>query len=111
MDKVTMEIGGRIRFLRKALKLTQAQVAEIVGIDSSFYGQIERGANVPSLKTLLAIADALSVNPADLLPSKKDKKTDKLHFAALEKAFSGLNAEKKHFVLSLVHDIAKELKR
>jgi len=111
MDKLTVEIGSRIRFLRKALKLTQAQVAEIAGIDSSFYGQIERGANVPSLKTLLAIAEALNADPADLLPSRKAKKADKLHFAALERIFSGLNAEKKNVVLSLVHDIAKQFKR
>ena len=56
MDKLYAEIGARMRALRKALKLTQAQVAEAACIDPSFYGQLERGANIPSVKTLLAVA-------------------------------------------------------
>lgn len=49
--------------------MTQAEVSEIADIDTSFYGQIERGANIPSLKTFVSIARALKVNSSDLLPS------------------------------------------
>jgi len=45
--------------------MTQAQVAEAANIGTSFYGQIERGANTPSLKTLAAVASALKANPSD----------------------------------------------
>jgi len=42
MDKFYREIGKRMKSVRMALKMTQAQVAEKACIDPSFYGQIER---------------------------------------------------------------------
>jgi len=48
--------------------MTQQKIAEHIGIDTSYYGQIERGTNIMSLKTLFAIAEVGGVNPADLLP-------------------------------------------
>lgn len=73
VDKLFFEIGSRIRNFRKTLRLTQAHVAEQAGVDASFYGQIERGANVPSIRTLFAIAAALHVDATDLLPEIKNK--------------------------------------
>ncbi len=61
-------IGERVFAVRTALGMTQQKMAEKVGIDTSFYGQIERGAGIMSLKTLFTIADVGGVNPADLLP-------------------------------------------
>lgn len=110
MDKLFVEIGGRIRELRKALKLTQAEVAEKAGIDSSFYGQIERGANIPSLKTFLAIAAALRAEPGELLPSYKGKSGDAT-LSAVDSLLGELKPEKRRFVLTMVRDIVAELKK
>lgn len=52
-------IGKRIRKARRALDLTQEQLAEAVGVSTSFIGHIERGTRVPSIQTLFAICRAL----------------------------------------------------
>jgi transcriptional regulator with XRE-family HTH domain len=111
MQKTYRDIGARIRSLRQVLKLTQAEVAERCGIDPSFYGQIERGANVPSLRTLYAVAEVLRVEPADLLPKLGRKSPDPLMTEALGSLLSRLKPKKRRFLLSVVRDIAGKLER
>ena len=53
-------IGKRIRKVRRSADLTQEQLAEIVGISTSFIGHIERGSRIPSIQTLYSIC--LSLN-------------------------------------------------
>ncbi|KAF0124963.1 MAG: hypothetical protein FD189_2013 [Elusimicrobia bacterium] len=93
-----------MRSVRKALRFTQSQVAEKAGIDTSFYGQIERGANVPSLKTFVAIADALKADPADLLAGRGGGE-QKLYGAVMEQLLTGLDRKKRALVLGLLKDI------
>ncbi|MDE2143017.1 MAG: helix-turn-helix transcriptional regulator [Elusimicrobia bacterium] len=111
MQKIYREIGARVRSLRKALKLTQAEVAERIGIDPSFYGQIERGANVPSLRTLFAIAAALKVEPSDLLPKSGEAAgADPLMTKSLGALLARLEPKKRRVLLSVVRDLADEFR-
>ena len=98
-----------MRAVRKALRLTQAQVAERAGIDHSFYGQIERGVNIPSLKTFAAVAGALKVNPADLLAGCAHGK-ERLYEGAMESLLAGLSHKRKALVLGLLKDIVSQYK-
>lgn len=95
--------------MRTALRMTQAQVAEAAGIDASFYGQIERGVNVPSLKTFAAIAVALKINSSDLLPGRSRGK-ERLYETAVESLLSDLDPKRKAMVLGLVKDIVARYK-
>ena len=52
-------LGARIQELRKHAHLTQAQLAEIIGIDEKHMSKIECGRHFPSLDLLNKIADAL----------------------------------------------------
>jgi transcriptional regulator with XRE-family HTH domain len=45
-------IGASVRAARQRLDLTQADVAERVGIATEVYGRLERGHMLPSVKTL-----------------------------------------------------------
>lgn len=110
MEKVYREIGARIRALRSAAKLTQAEVAEKAGLDASFFGQLERGANVPSLRSIYSIAAALSVEPADLLPAPGKAKDRDPVIKALDAALERLPPRRRRFLLGVVRDIAGELK-
>ena len=111
MKKVYRDIGARIRALRQALKLTQAELAERAGIDPSFYGQIERGVGVPSLRTLFAVAAVLRVEPAELLPKAAGRGPDPLMTEALGSLLSRLKPGKRRFLMGVVRDLADELKR
>ncbi|MBI4350118.1 MAG: helix-turn-helix transcriptional regulator [Elusimicrobia bacterium] len=107
MDNFYAEIGRRMKSVRTALRLTQAQVAEKAGIDTSFYGQIERGANIPSLRTFAAVAAALKLDASDLLPRQP---RGRLHETAVENLLAGLDSKRKALVLGLVKDIVARYK-
>lgn len=57
-------IGKYLRRLREQKGLTREQVAEAVGIDYTFIGQIERNQKVGSVHTLIKIAKTLNIEPA-----------------------------------------------
>lgn len=56
-------IGGRLRRIRKERGFTQKKLVEVIAgkIDYSYIGKIERGEQLPSIKVLKRISDALSV--------------------------------------------------
>jgi transcriptional regulator with XRE-family HTH domain len=56
---------------RKSLGLTQAQLAEMLDVDTETLSRFERGKHLPSLVTLEKIADQLAVKVADLLSEKE----------------------------------------
>lgn len=59
--------GDRIKHFRLELGLTQEQIEEKTGMDFSQWGKIERGQTNITLSTLIFIAEALEVKPADLI--------------------------------------------
>ena len=61
------EIGQRIRKNRKALSLSQDELAEMVGISSMYMSHIETGNTKLSLPVLVSIAKALEVRTDELL--------------------------------------------
>ena len=56
------ELGKRIRKYRKAAHLTQSNLAEIVECSDGHISQIERAVGIPSLETVVRIANALQVS-------------------------------------------------
>lgn len=65
VDYVAM--GRRLKYKRRSLKMSQEELAKAVQISMSFYGNIERGKRIPSIDTLVAIANALGVGTDYLL--------------------------------------------
>lgn len=60
MDKA--ELGSRIREARLAKGFTQEVLAEIAEIGVMYYGEVERGVKMPSMKTFIKIINALDVS-------------------------------------------------
>lgn len=62
-------LGELIRSLRKARGLTQAQLAEAIGVDESYISKIEKGklSYTPSEETLRLLAQVLDADPLELL--------------------------------------------
>ena len=61
------KIGQRIRKYRKAMNLSQENLAEKVGISATHMSHIETGNTKLSLPVFVAIAQALSVQTDELL--------------------------------------------
>ena len=60
MDYV--ELGKRVRMMRCYRDITQQQLAEKVGISTSFVGHVERGSRKASVETIIGIARVLHVD-------------------------------------------------
>ena len=70
-----MEIGTRIKEMRKARNITQVQLAQMTGISQSSISAIEKLTNNPSAVTLKLIAAALGCTVGELLGEKKEQET------------------------------------
>ena len=60
-------LGRRLKSRRRAAKLSQEELAKLVQISVSYYGNIERGRRIPSLDTLVTLANVLEVSMDYLL--------------------------------------------
>ena len=65
--KVLVELGRAIRRTRKGQGISQEQLALSADLDRSYVGGVERGEHNLTVMTLVKLADALGVNPRDLL--------------------------------------------
>ncbi len=71
-NDIPVQLGKRIRTLRRLQKLTIEKLGEKTGISYKFIGEVERGVANPSLDTLAKIAEALGVNINALFPGTND---------------------------------------
>lgn len=60
-------IGQRIRRFRKASRLSQEELAELIGISTTHMSHIETGNTKLSLQVLVSLAEKLGVRTDDLL--------------------------------------------
>lgn len=51
----------RLKLLREERKLTQARLAELIGVNARAYNRWERGNFIPQLDTLIKLADVLNI--------------------------------------------------
>ncbi len=79
--KFGKKVCERIREIRKSMKLTQSQFAELAGLSEDSVGKIERGDTIPTIDTLYKIATGLKIPVEKLLPLEKQAPTDKLNRA------------------------------
>lgn len=61
------EIGNRIRKYREDRKLSQKQLAELIGVSNSRVSNWEQGINRPDADILAELCRALKVSPSELL--------------------------------------------
>lgn len=61
-ERLAAGIGRRARLARRALRMTQADVAERLGVTTEFYARIERGHALPSVTTLARLAGMLDLD-------------------------------------------------
>lgn len=77
MSSIYSDVGKKIRVYRKANNYTQDELGEILKIDQSYLGRIERGEINVTLETLSKIAEALHINPSQLLENQKRQSRNK----------------------------------
>lgn len=75
---ISKNIHLKIREIRKAMRLTQSQFAELVNLSEDSVGKIERGVTIPTIETLYKIAGGLKIPVQDLISPSKENPPYKL---------------------------------
>lgn len=92
-------IGSRIKVAREKKKITQEELAELLGMSTTHISVIERGVKPPKLETFIRIANVLDVssdyllmdiidNPADVVAGEISEIITKLSQKEKEKALT-----------------------
>ncbi len=92
MDSLVKLVGSNIKEIRKLKKLTQEELAEKCGLQTSYLAGVERGDRNITIQTLEKITEGLEVAPSSIF------KFDTLHFD--NKYF-----EKKELIMILQNQI------
>ena len=71
-----MELKDRLRHARAAKKISQQDLAVLVGIHFTNIGRYERGEAIPSAQVLNKLAQALDVSPDYLINGTLEDKAD-----------------------------------
>lgn len=65
--RVKAALGRKVKDLRRSLMMSQTDLAEDAGIRRALVSDIERRVANPTLDSIVRLATALGVEPADLL--------------------------------------------
>lgn len=107
-QQIMRSIGKAISKYRQAVGLTQAELAEILGIGNHAISRMERGTTVPTVLRLIELSDIFRCDIADLVTDVSNRSIDQAR--ALDKLLSQFNdAERAELVAILEKMIAWKL--
>lgn len=98
-----MEIGDKIKSLRKKMDLTQEELASRSELTKGFISQLERNLNSPSVDTLKDVLEALGTNLGDFFQEKED---EQIVFTS-DDYFVGVNEKMGHSMEWIVPNSVK----
>ena len=113
-NNLSMNIGKRLRELRKAKNLSQGDLQRRAGFHRSYTSRVEMGHGVPSLQTLERYAAALDVEMSQLfsggvtrplVPKLKGEVPNAREEKMLLRLFRHLSKRDRRQVLSLARDL------
>ena len=68
-------VGANVARLRKQIDITQAELADRMGVDRAYISGLEQGARNPTIVTLWHVAEALGVKVAALLEDQPKRRS------------------------------------
>lgn len=99
-DDLAAKLSRNIAARRRALGLTQAQVAERLGVDTETLSRFERGKHLPSLLTLERLSGLLATSVGDLLSEQEYEPSSEA--VTIDSWLSGLSENDKAFAYGLL---------
>ncbi len=68
VTKRDIRLARKLQKIRKSKGITQEELAEKIGVSTTWIGYIETGYRIPNLKMIYKIARALNVRVKDIFP-------------------------------------------
>ena len=103
-------VGERIRTVRMNRKMTQAQLAEAVGVGVTHISHIETGNTVPSLQVMLDIINTLECSADELLCLEVEK-VQTLHDNWLGEYLADCSTQERKLITDMVLALKSSLRR
>lgn len=63
-----LEFGQRLATVRRAVKISQGKTARAAGIRNTYLCRVEKGKHLPSIPTIMKIAEAMEVPVCAICP-------------------------------------------
>ena len=102
MEKdVYVKIGERLRKQRRIMGLTQEQAAELLGVSTTYYGEIERGNRKLTIPRILTVYEKMNLEPTYLLTG--EILTDKVY----DEIIDGCPREKEQALEEVLRSISR----
>lgn len=76
MDDLKLQIGNKIRLLRKKRNVSQEELAARLDVRTSTLSSIETGKTFPSYSTFTKLCEVLEIHPKDLFDDPVTKKSE-----------------------------------
>lgn len=71
-----LALGAELTDRRIRQGWSQQQIADMLGYDISYIGQLERGEKSPTFRTLMSFADAFEIKVSQLVAAAEKKMTN-----------------------------------
>lgn len=118
MEEVTQKIGQEIKQIRKRKKISQAELAGLLGWDKAYLSRIESGKQNLTIKTLSDISKALKISPSALMGQLSfEAPNDHLKQINVMDLFAGVGglsfgfAKLKEFKIILANEIDPDISK
>ena len=98
-------LGKNVAMRRKALALTQLQLAERLGVETETISRLERGTNLPSLQRLASLSEVLETSVAELLSQSVNNRSDQA--LMIERWLVALTARERRFVVDSIRQLCE----
>ncbi|MFJ9626095.1 helix-turn-helix domain-containing protein [Streptomyces sp. NPDC091280] len=99
MDEI-VELGGRLRRLRRARGLTLAELGDKADLTSGYLANVENGVTTPSLSTLAALAAVMGTDMSAFFPATARTNVHVHRAAQMKNLRVGRNSASVYTVLS-----------
>ena len=103
------QLGQRVRLLRRQRGLTQAQLAERVGVSDNFIGMIERGRGHPTLETINGVARALEIELHDLFQGQERPGSTEEVVEELNRLLQGRPVDQAELILTIARAVLRRV--
>jgi transcriptional regulator with XRE-family HTH domain len=108
-EEANLTANQRVKFLRKKLKLTQAEFAKVISVSTSLITYIEQGKRTLNDRYIKLICDSFGVNSQWIKTGKGElyNEEKEVRISKLLALFNGLKPRYQQFVLNQIAEFLK----